>query len=229
MITRAHLIGELSPGHAAPRWPMARGRPGRRAGEPGHDHAAHVPDVGEHPARGRARDTGGSRGPPDRRAGAALPVYAGEHEPALDVGEHDRELGPGPPGHELSTRRQAGAGPLDAGEHEPEPTLADAGKHEAGPGRRRARAGAGTGHTAHLDAELGAGTAGRRRARSRAGSRGPWTRAEHTPASGSRAHAPGPRTSASWEPGQLVSAAHPVAELAHDHAAHCARRRRPPT
>jgi hypothetical protein len=26
----------------------------------------------------------------------ALPVYAGEHEPALDVGEHDRELGPGP-------------------------------------------------------------------------------------------------------------------------------------
>jgi hypothetical protein len=68
-------------------------------------------------------------------------------------------------------------------------------------------------HAAHLIAELEPAL--------------PVYAGEHEP--GSRAHAPGPRTSASWEPGQLVSAAHPVAELAHDHAAHCARRRRPPT
>jgi hypothetical protein len=170
MITRAHLIGELSPGHAAPRWPMARGRPGRRAGEPGHDHAAHVPDVGEHPARGRARDTGGSRGPPDRRAGAGTAGIRRRARARVWTSASTIASWARAPGHELSTRRQAGAGPLDAGEHEPEPTLADAGKHEPGPGRRRARAGAGTGHTPH-----------------------------------------------------------PVAELAHDHAAHCARRRRPPT
>jgi hypothetical protein len=148
----AHLIGELSPGHAAPRWPMARGRPGRRAGS-------------------RAMITR-----PTCPTSASTP-HAGEHETLVA-------------------------------------------------------------HAAHLIAELEphcrytpASTSRLWTSASTIASwaRAPWTRAEHTPASGSRAHAPGPRTSASWEPGQLVSAAHPVAELAHDHAAHCARRRRPPT
>jgi hypothetical protein len=90
-----------------PTWSASR--------EPGHDHAAHVPDVGEHPARGRARDTGGSRGPPDRRAGAGTAGIRRRARARVWTSASTIASWARAPGHELSTRRQAGAGPTRPG------------------------------------------------------------------------------------------------------------------